>query len=195
MLIIEGPDNSGKTTLAKKIAEAFSVEYRRPPTLSSRDGVDSAVPDWWDVQLEQWHEAVYDRCFYISDPIYRAFHSQDEAPRTDIQMGIGIQNLVKRDAIIVFCLPPWEWSLPYHQAELEAGTGLKYAHLDDLRCIHWMYSCTAQLWSEADYTNVKFYDPYLDEGLEKYHDLFMEDLSNNYDKKRRNHGTTASDAS
>lgn len=73
MLIVEGADGSGKTTLARQIADGAGLEYCRPPAelLSSTAGPSKGLLEWWFEQFKQDHaKRVYDRCLFISDPIY-----------------------------------------------------------------------------------------------------------------------------
>src|SRR5215472_10794451 len=79
MLIVEGPDGGGKTTLAHAIADAYDLTYMRPPPelLSSSlgPGPGSGLHEWWVEQMrlpEKEHTRnVYDRCFFISEAIYQ----------------------------------------------------------------------------------------------------------------------------
>lgn len=157
MIIVEGPDNSGKTTLARWLAEKLRLEYRRPPTLSSTAGVNTDVFDWWEQQLLAPQSGIYDRCTYISDPIYRLVSGRLPM-RSGEQMMKGIQEVGNR-AYIIFCLPDWEWSKPLNQAEKDRGEGLIYANMAQLEVIHWAYHVSYMLWSQAHYERVSMWDP------------------------------------
>ena len=67
MLVIEGPDNSGKTTLVDRICAQF------PSLLRHKSPGPDADYDWWMRQLTQPPEAlavsIYDR-FYFSELVY-----------------------------------------------------------------------------------------------------------------------------
>lgn len=162
MIIVEGPDNSGKTTLAQRISLATGFEYRRPPTLSSTEGPDGGVFDWWEDQLSlpprEHLTAVYDRCTYISDPIYRLVSGRPPL-RNEQEMTNGLHQLFGVNPLIIFCLPSWEWSTRHHEEEHKAGLGLSYANIDQLRVIHWAYRLNYTLWSEAFFENVWSWDP------------------------------------
>lgn len=157
MIILEGPDNSGKTTLALWLAEQLKLEYRRPPTLSSTEGVDQHVFDWWEQQLLAPDTGIYDRCTYISDPIYRLVSGRKPIA-TDMQMNRGIR-LVGNHAMVIFCLPEWEWSKPLNQAEKDAGGGLAHADMAQLEVIHWAYGISYMLWAEAHFERILMWDP------------------------------------
>src|SRR6478752_225546 len=128
-IILEGPDNSGKTTLAKQLATHFNLEYRRPPTLSSTDGADDHVFKWWEGEMHHHeHEsAVYDRCTYISDPLYRLVSGKPPL-RYEVDMQRGVAQ-VRNQGFLVFCLPPWEAVLPQIESEMADGGGLKFLDL------------------------------------------------------------------
>jgi hypothetical protein len=111
MIIIEGPDCSGKTTLAARIeAEYQYLNFRRAPSLSSTEGADSAVCDWWLKELERpaWERmhGVYDRCFAISEPVYTPI--TDRVPNCSPEvLASMIVSLVEQKPTIIFCLPEW----------------------------------------------------------------------------------------
>ena len=109
MVICEGPDGSGKTTLAKRLADEFSLEYRRPPEslLSSTTGPSEGLHDWWRAQLRGSIKSrklgVYDRCFWLSEPIYAALTGRGMMVdgKTIAQ---GIHDLWAENPMIVFCM-------------------------------------------------------------------------------------------
>lgn len=112
MVIIEGPDGGGKTTLALKFAEDFGLVYSRPPRklLSSTLGPQEGLFEWWWDEMEKplRHTAccVYDRCTAISDPIYSAVMKRHPiAPhRYMIELTQRIQERLKKGWLI-FCIP------------------------------------------------------------------------------------------
>lgn len=186
MIVLEGPDNSGKTTLAKLICEKTGMEYRRPPTLSSTEGVDDHVFTWWEEQLAlpqfEGVTPVYDRCTYISDPIYRLVSGKPPL-RSEQDMQSGIMRLVNHDVYFIFCLPPWEWSAKHHVEEHRAGLGLSYANIDQLRVIHWAYHCTYQLYSEAMYERVTHWDPSVDT-FDSLYEHFLNPVMNHIARRK-----------
>lgn len=145
-IILEGPDNSGKTTLAKLLAKDLDLEYRRPPTLSSTKGPNDGVATWWEDQLQQRanEAAVYDRCFYISDPIYRLVSGHTPL-RSAGHMMYGISR-VKELAFLVFCLPRWSLSKALIEAENADGQGLQFMDIHHAEIVHWRYFLEYQSW-------------------------------------------------
>jgi thymidylate kinase len=137
MLIVEGPDGAGKTTLAKFLAEELELEYRRAPSLSSTDGADTAVWEWWREQLrENPKGVVYDRCFFVSELIYQlATHERElivEAP----SMVNGHHDLWLKDTHWVYCSTPWETAQAVISRQRDQ---LKGVSILDLEKIHWAY--------------------------------------------------------
>ena len=143
MLIVEGPDGTGKTTLAQLIAEELGMEYRRYPGLSSTTGPDGiGILDWWREQLrENNRNAVYDRCFFVSEVLYQqATHARELIVEDTEVMRNGLADLWLKDARWIFCNPPWERS---RGIIFSARDQLKGVSELDLRKLHWAYD----IWS------------------------------------------------
>lgn len=70
MIIIEGPDGSGKTTLAKMICSAFNYKYIHSP---GKTNIKEIANDrcWWYNQF-LGDKVVLDRCYIISEYIHGA---------------------------------------------------------------------------------------------------------------------------
>lgn len=145
-IICEGPDNSGKTTLAQSLAKNLNLEYRRPPTLSSTEGVNDAVFLWWERELfhHEHESAVYDRCTYISDPIYRLVSGKAPLREQSVMMA-GVAQVTKQ-AFLIFCLPRWELSKALIEREMAEGGGLQGMDLAHAEVVHWAYFIEYQSW-------------------------------------------------
>jgi hypothetical protein len=165
MIICEGPDGGGKTTLARAIAKQCGMEYRRPPAeaLTSSGGPTGvALYDWWSRELirptEERVGGVYDRCFFISEPIYQLAQVERDliVPGSVIQR--GILDLWAEGPMIVFCLPPFDQSLSNVIQDGRASLkGLENKHLEKVDFLYW---ATLALWQNGlfetisyDYTN------------------------------------------
>lgn len=169
MIILEGPDGSGKTTLAKSICThpdfRDNAMYLRPPSavLSSSEGPvgsERHLIEWWLDQLiavrsrEYRRKAIYDRTTFISDPIYRL--SYGGVPQgTHVEMAYGIQAIAGFADLVVFCLPDFDKTLEVIHAE-----GRDKLPLSDetLYTIWWAYHYTYQLWKEVAFDTVFLYD-------------------------------------
>lgn len=112
MIVVEGPDGSGKTTFAKLICEQTNREYRRPPqeVLSSETGPTPGLFDWWHEQLfapqAVLKEGVFDRCMMISEPIYMAVTRPKPLIQPQQQIEL-IRRFVEVSPLLIFCLPGW----------------------------------------------------------------------------------------
>lgn len=142
MLIVEGPDGSGKTTLAKKISEEFGIEYRRAPSLSSVDGPDLAVYDWWRQQVNANDTAVYDRTFFISELIYQLASRDRELIVTPKMMMDGMTDMWIKGVYWIFCSPAWDTTLQIIRSQPEKLKGVTER---DLQKIHWAYRVVGNL--------------------------------------------------
>jgi hypothetical protein len=161
-MIVEGPDGAGKTRLATMLAEHYGLEYRKPPPalLSSTHGPADGLVDWWDMQLAQSASKlagiVYDRCFYISDPIYQQAVPSRVLSVDSPDMVRGISRLWNAEPILIFCLPPWDVQLSNVMAhERERLLGVSAEALLKVNNAYW--ACYA-LWCQALYDDVMKYD-------------------------------------
>ena len=157
MVVIEGPDASGKTTLAEELATEFGLEYCRAPYLSSEVGpLSDAIVDWWEKQLRLKKPRVYDRCFYISEPIYQLAQPERKLIVDNQRYDAGWFKLVNKVDLLVFCLPPW----PAARQVLDDSNrlALEGVNINQLEKIHWLYGVMASHWMEILYERVTFYD-------------------------------------
>jgi len=158
MIVVEGPDGSGKTTLAKWIAENCGLEYRRAPTLSSETGPDDKAVFWFEDQLvgKTAEGGVYDRVFIISEPIYQLASPGRPLMRNERYMTAHLQRFLNTCKLLIFCLPPWETARDNMDAD--GRLTLQGVDREMFRKIHWMYSCQADLYKEAMFETVTIYD-------------------------------------
>lgn len=161
-VIIEGPDGAGKTKLALDIADHYEMEYLKPPPelLDSTTGPSSGLREWWDDQLarplDELAMSVYDRCFYISDPIYQMAQPSRDLMVSPPFLARGIMRLWNAEPTIVFCLP--EFATILGNVRREGRPHLEGVSAEMLSKIWNMYWATYALWSQALYDNVAKYD-------------------------------------
>lgn len=110
MVIVEGPDGSGKSTLVRRLSEELSVPVH-PRACTSDNGIDPAtLRDWVDRDLHPSSEGgLYDRHPLISEPIYGPIIRNFMADGfQDIEwLGTSMTKFRNRVKAMIFCLPPW----------------------------------------------------------------------------------------
>lgn len=110
LIIVEGPDGSGKTTLCRRLRERFysplAASYRHhPPYLQ----IDRIAPIYLESILPKFHAEfmVMDRS-WLSEPIYTAA-MRDGDPRVRKWERRMLERVaLTRGAIVINCLPPYE---------------------------------------------------------------------------------------
>lgn len=158
MIILEGADGTGKTTLAKKIVELLpQLEYRRPPEdlLSSTKGPGNALPRWWNEQLKlNDGKGVYDRCYYISEIVYQLAMPSRPLIAMGGQMEEGIFEMWRVEPYMIFCLP----QLLTQRAARESGPKLEGLTMDAAEKVAWAYHSLYAMWSNSMMEVVRRYD-------------------------------------
>lgn len=114
MIIIEGPDGAGKTTLVNQLYYMFDDELR----VGERGTKDRdflwkvTVPDTMKAMaqyaLSQGPVTIWDRLFY-SELVYAPLGM----PPREVEFNASQQNHIERfievaDFPVIFCMPPWD---------------------------------------------------------------------------------------
>lgn len=109
MVIVEGPDGGGKTTLVDRLSRALGVEVHERACTSS----DGPVPElcrWVERDLSGPSGGLYDRHPLISETIYgpiiRGHMVEDFGSRRWLRD--AMVQFRRKDPFIIFCLPAWE---------------------------------------------------------------------------------------
>lgn len=103
--IFEGPDGSGKTTIAKNYAEVKRAQYRHHGTYKDcfREINEAMVLSM--VGMEQGHDVVLDRC-WISEKPYGTIHRPYEPLRIyEVDQRMHERLALRGGAVMVRCLP------------------------------------------------------------------------------------------
>lgn len=110
MIVFEGPDGAGKTTLIEAFQEAFDTPVA--PRVVSKDAeamVD--LQDWVDDNLSQGFQyRIFDRHRLISETIYGPILRGTQQPGFNqlSWMGPRLYRFYELKPVIIYCLPPLE---------------------------------------------------------------------------------------
>lgn len=109
MLIFEGPDGAGKTSLIKQFQDLYGVPIA-PRVVTKDTEAMTDLREWVDQNLDQGFQyQLFDRHRLISEPIYGPILRGDkpEPGFADlVWMGPRLRRLYQIKPIIVYCLPP-----------------------------------------------------------------------------------------
>jgi hypothetical protein len=147
VIIVEGPDGSGKTTLANKLAMEFDLRYLKSPHVSSATGPDDEAHTWWQDQLKPqvWKHigVVHDRCYFISEAIYMPHRGKPSAcgPHTWLK---SMQYLVDIRPVVIFCLPDFEKLVEVYVNGQALPTWMDE---DTAEMVYWQYFDAMGKWS------------------------------------------------
>lgn len=157
MIILEGPDGSGKTTLKEQILRDWAGEFQAQPR-AVRSDATSIVPIGQYIQNELargFGNRLYDRFALISSPMYLPLPNPTFVdPLTDVEwLKIQYNRLDKIDPAIIYCLPPKEVVLQNLADDPSSEVVLPYGELIYNNYVafiarHWSTSCMIY-----DYTN------------------------------------------
>lgn len=115
MIIVEGMDNTGKTTLVRNLAEQFQLEMRH--SASDLKGSQDLL-DWVDQELEHnEYNTIYDRWPLISEEVY--------GPVLRGKSVISLNRYdgwtEKPDPLFIYCRPSLNKILNFHYREQMEG--------------------------------------------------------------------------
>ena len=110
MIVVEGPDGSGKDTLIEKLLKDFGHELMLGPRAvkSSKEGPVDALPSWTVRDVNSWDYLdtmrIYNRHPVISEPIYGSII------RGHMAMGMSpivtaARPIMERDCLVIWCCP------------------------------------------------------------------------------------------
>lgn len=109
MIIIEGPDGSGKTTLIKQLAGVTQLPIA--PRVVSKDAEAQVdLVDWVEKNLKEGFQAtLFDRHRLISEPIYGPTLRAKAEPMFDNWVWLTNQfnRFYNIGPVIIYCLPPF----------------------------------------------------------------------------------------
>lgn len=107
LTIFEGPDGSGKTTLAKKYAEETGALYVHFDAYENIKDIHKFFIEAMQPALMGYQDVVFDRCWH-SGPIYDTFHRnlEPEEQRMSSEVLLMLDRAADHcNAVIVNCFP------------------------------------------------------------------------------------------
>lgn len=110
MIVVEGPDGAGKTTLISRLSDELSLEVA--PRVVSKDAEAMVDLKSWTEQNVRggFQPRIFDRHRLISEPIYGPVLR--DAPEPGFDDPHWFQSMMTEfylaDPIVIYCLPPWQ---------------------------------------------------------------------------------------
>ena len=153
MIIVEGPDGAGKSTLISRLQDDFPFPVA--PRVVSKDTLSLVnLVHWVDQNLDMGlTPTIYDRHRLISEPIYGPVLRQTMEPGFDDMDWLFArqQELRSLEPFVIFCLPPIEHVV--YNVNLGDDNKVVQEHI---RTIYWLYFHAASAWGQPswvwDYT-------------------------------------------
>ena len=110
IIIVEGPDGSGKTTLVNMLKEELGISVA-PRVVSKEATAMTDLMSWVDDNLDNGPvPTLFDRHRLISETIYGPILRPESSPGFDDLSWLGprMTRFYKLEPLIIYCLPPLE---------------------------------------------------------------------------------------
>lgn len=106
MIVVEGPDGSGKTTLVKQLAEHFQLPVAKGVVEKNTHAMTD-LKEWTDQNLEKgFQKVIFDRHRLVSAPIYDAVLRKGSGLDDTIWLRAKYAQWFAIAPLVIYCLPP-----------------------------------------------------------------------------------------
>lgn len=111
MIIVEGPDGGGKTTLIKQIQEAYPDLPLAPRVVSKQTEAMVDMQQWVNMNLAHGPQyMLFDRHRLISEFIYGPILRKEQHPGFNSMVWVhhSLRLFYRLKPLIIYCIPPLE---------------------------------------------------------------------------------------
>ena len=106
MIVVEGPDGSGKTTLIKRVLALYpAIEYVRFGGPPEDDAEGQRRLDWM-LSFDPDKPTILDRCPAISERVYGKSIRKSVRPSDEACYKTLLKFIAKHDPLFIFTMPP-----------------------------------------------------------------------------------------
>lgn len=175
MLIVEGPDGSGKSTLCRELS--LALDWPVADRVVDKD--TNALQDltaWTEANVNKGFQGtIFDRHRLVSEPIYGPIMRRGPVDQRGLYKLDWMEDMMIRfmhcDPIIIFCLPPFEAVVKNLDNDPD-----NLAVSGKIDAVYRSYVSAVPLWSRTgvltfvyDYTDVGFaQDSWLNRSIKTY---------------------------
>lgn len=125
MIILEGPDHSGKSTLAAELAKNLGIPVTHP------GGAPKTTSEEANCMMQQIelasHKIIHDRVTCISQPVYNTMRG--DGVNSDHYLPYIRQFEQHRSVVIIFCRPPLHTMLNMENHEVKAHETVEHVRM------------------------------------------------------------------
>lgn len=146
MIIVEGPDGGGKTSLIERVKTTFSIE-QGPKASDSITGPVNDLTKWVDRDVLSWCSSplkIYDRHPLISEPVYATCVRGKIDSKFTTPWLRNRLNLMRSMSLVIWCIPPFEVvEKNVNRSDSPQMAGVQHS----IHLIWMLYSMHASMWT------------------------------------------------